>query len=98
MERFGLKRFFPISVNGMQANRPKPFLDIYVEAARRLGREPKECIVFEDSPTGETVGRAAGMRVVGVETTPTEFEGIELKIKDFSDPALEPWLSKQLRA
>ena len=97
LERFGLKRFFPITVNGMQVDRPKPFPDIYLEAARRLGADPQNCIVFEDSPTGVTAGRAAGMRVVGVETTPTEFEGIELKIKDFADPALEPWLTEQLR-
>jgi HAD superfamily hydrolase (TIGR01509 family) len=93
LERFGLKQFFPITVDGMQVSRPKPFPDIYLEAARRLGAEPKDCIVFEDSPTGVTAGRAAGMRVVGVETTPTEFEGIELKIEDFRDPALEPWLN-----
>jgi hypothetical protein len=35
------------------------------------------------------------MRVVGVETTPTEFAGIELRIKDFRDPLLEPWLKLQ---
>ncbi len=96
LERFGLKKFFPITVDGMQVTRPKPFPDIYLEAARRLKAEPKNCIVFEDSPTGVTAGRAAGMRVVGVETTPTEFEGIALKIKDFLDPALEPWLSSAL--
>ena len=97
LERFGLKKFFPITVDGMQVSRPKPFPDIYLEAARRLKAEPKNCIVFEDSPTGVTAGRAAGMLVVGVETTPTEFQGIALKIKDFLDPALEPWLGKALQ-
>jgi beta-phosphoglucomutase family hydrolase len=96
LERLGLRPYFPVTVNGMQVERPKPFPDIYLEAARRLGVEPKNCIVFEDSPTGVEAGRAAGMRVVGVETTPTHFEGIELRIKDFLDPVLEPWLSKQV--
>jgi hypothetical protein len=36
------------------------------------------------------------MRVVGVETTPTNFQGIQLKIKDFTDPALENWLQEQV--
>jgi beta-phosphoglucomutase-like phosphatase (HAD superfamily) len=51
--------------------------------------------VFEDSPTGAQAGIAAGMRVVGVETTPTTFTGVALSIKDFNDPALERWLAQQ---
>jgi HAD superfamily hydrolase (TIGR01509 family) len=95
LERLGLHSYFPVTVNGMQVERPKPFPDIYLEAARRLGVAPENCIVFEDSPTGVQAGRAAGMRVVGVETTPTQFEGIALRIKDFTDPVLEPWLQVQ---
>jgi len=98
LERFGLRPYFPVAVNGMQVARPKPFPDIYLEAAKRLGVKPRNCIVFEDSPTGVEAGRAAGMRVVGVETTPTDFQGIELRIKDFLDPVLEPWLSAQTAA
>lgn len=95
LDRFHLREFFPITVNGMQVARPKPFPDVFLEAARRLNMPPQHCIVFEDSPTGVTAALAAGMRVVGVETTPTTFQGIALKIKDFRDPALEPWLSAQ---
>ena len=73
----------------------KPDPEIYLRAAELLQTEPAACIVFEDSPTGVEAGRAAGMRVVGVETTPTHFQGIELRIKDFLDPVLEPWLAKQ---
>jgi beta-phosphoglucomutase family hydrolase len=92
LDRYHLRAFFPVTVNGMQVKRPKPFPDVFLEAARRLNTEPKNCIVFEDSPTGVEAARAAGMRVVGVETTPTTFKGIDLRIKDFLDPALERWL------
>jgi len=95
LDRFALREYFPVTVNGMQVARPKPFPDVYIEAARRLNMPPQQCIVFEDSPTGVTAGAAAGMRVVGVETTPTTFQGIALKIKDFLDPALEPWINSQ---
>jgi len=45
--------------------RPKPAPDIYLLAAQRLGAEPRECIVIEDSPAGATAAQAAGMRVLG---------------------------------
>lgn len=97
LEQFHLKSFFSVTVNGMQVKRPKPFPDVFLEAARQLHVDPQNCIVFEDSPTGVTAARAAGMRVVGVETTPTTFEQIDLRIGNFLDPALEPWLARQLR-
>lgn len=98
LDRFGLRRFFEVTVNGLQVKRPKPFPDIYLEAASQLEIEPRNCIVFEDSPVGIDAGRAAGMKVVGVETTPTEFRGVDLHIKDFLDPQLESWISAQMAA
>jgi beta-phosphoglucomutase len=95
LEEFGLKEHFPVIVDGFQVERPKPFPDIYLKAAQLLGTRPENCIVFEDSPTGLDAGRAAGMRLVGVETTPTEFENVELHIRDFMDPELTRWLVAQ---
>ncbi len=96
LDRFGLHSYFQITVNGLQVGRPKPFPDIYLKAAEALRTDPKNCIVFEDSPTGVEAARAAAMRIVGVETTPTEFIGIDLRITDFLDPQLEPWLEAQM--
>ncbi|MBV8569830.1 MAG: HAD family phosphatase [Acidobacteriaceae bacterium] len=98
LEHFALRPYFQAVVNGLEVIRPKPFPDIYLEAASRLGAPPERCIVFEDSPTGIEAARAAGMRVVGVETTPTEFVGVDLEINDFHDPRLEPWLARQIGA
>jgi HAD superfamily hydrolase (TIGR01509 family) len=95
LERLGIRKYFDAIVDGYQVSRPKPFPDIYLCAARKLGAEPRNCIVFEDSPTGVEAARAAGMRVVGVETTPTEFHGLDLRIDNFNDPQLEPWLEAQ---
>ena len=95
LDHFELHRYFQVTVNGQQVSRPKPFPDIYFKAAELLGLKPADCIVFEDSPTGVQAGLAAGMRVVGVETTPTRFEGTALIIKDFTDPRLESWLANQ---
>lgn len=47
----------------------KPSPDCYLRAAARLGAEPSESIVFEDSINGLRSGRAAKMFVVGLTTT-----------------------------
>ncbi len=95
LDRFGLRHFFEVTVNGSQVSRAKPFPDIYLKAAELLHAKPENCIVFEDSPTGVEAARAARMRIVGVETTPTQFRGVDLHIKDFLDPKLEAWLQAQ---
>jgi mannitol-1-/sugar-/sorbitol-6-phosphatase len=47
----------------------KPSPDVYLEAARRLGVAPADCVVVEDAPAGIEAGRAAGMRVIALTTT-----------------------------
>ena len=93
LDQLHLRKYFPVTVDGSQVNRPKPFPDVYLKAARQLDVGPSRCIVFEDSPTGVAAGLAAGMRVVGVETTPTTFAGVAYQIRDFRDPALPAWLA-----
>jgi beta-phosphoglucomutase len=92
LDQLHLRKYFPVTVDGSQVQRPKPFPDVYLKAAERLGVKPANCIVFEDSPTGVAAGVAAGMRVVGVETTPTVFEGVAYQIRDFRDAGLPAWL------
>ncbi|MCU1293698.1 MAG: HAD-superfamily hydrolase, subfamily variant 3 [Bryobacterales bacterium] len=95
LKQFGLAGYFNAAVDGHQVERPKPFPDIYLKCAELLGVHPRNCIVFEDSPTGIEAGRAAGMRLVGVETTATHFKGLDLHIQDFESPELEAWLQAQ---
>ena len=96
LDQFGLREHFSIAVSGMDVSRPKPFPDIYLEAARRLNATPEQAIVFEDSPTGLQAALAAGMRVVGIETTPADLSGASVKANDFTDPALADWLSEAM--
>ncbi len=93
LDRYNLRSYFPVAVNGLEVQRPKPFPDIYLEAARRLNVRPEDSLVFEDSPTGLDAGIAAGMRVVGVQTSTAQLDGAALLIQDFADPKLEDWLS-----
>ncbi|MCP5095481.1 MAG: HAD-IA family hydrolase [Chloroflexi bacterium] len=62
---------------------PEPFL----LAAARLGLQPADCVVIEDSPVGVAAARAAGMRVIGVAAThtPTDLESADLVVDALSD-------------
>ena len=70
LEAIGLgEADFDALVCGNDVTRKKPFPDIYVEAARRLGVDPADCLVIEDAPEGIRAGKAAGCACVGVSTT-----------------------------
>jgi beta-phosphoglucomutase-like phosphatase (HAD superfamily) len=60
---------FSALVTGSDVARKKPFPDIYLEGARRIGMDPKDCLVVEDAVSGITAAHAAGMDAVGVPTT-----------------------------
>ena len=64
--RTGLLTYFGkniFSVSDVQ--RPKPYPDIYLLAARENRVEPANCVVIEDSPTGVRAAVAAEMVVFG---------------------------------
>lgn len=60
---------FSIIVRGDEVGRGKPAPDVFIEAARRLGITPADCLVFEDAPMGIEAAQAAGMRVVALTTS-----------------------------
>ena len=53
-------------VTGDEVSRGKPSPDIFLEACRRLGCDPRSCIVFEDSPAGVSGAHAAGCLAVAL--------------------------------
>ena len=60
---------FSALVTGSDVARKKPFPDIYLEGARRIGMDPEDCLVIEDAISGIQAAHAAGMDAVGVPTT-----------------------------
>ncbi len=57
---------FDATVNGLEVERKKPFPDIYMEAAKRLNVDPKDCLVVEDAISGEKSGKSAGCKVLAI--------------------------------
>ncbi|MBN1175393.1 HAD family phosphatase [Candidatus Woesearchaeota archaeon] len=47
----------------------KPAPDPYIYGAKQLGVDCKDCLVFEDSPSGIVSGCRAGSRVIAITTT-----------------------------
>src|SRR4051794_3548157 len=75
LEIVGFADSFNVVLSAHEVAAPKPAPDPYLEACRRLGVEPGPNVVaLEDSPTGVTAARAAGLTVIGVPS----LEGIEL--------------------
>jgi beta-phosphoglucomutase len=67
-------------VTAFDVTRRKPFPDIFLTAAGRLGLDPGCCTVVEDAVNGVEAARAAGMRCVAVAQTfpATQLAGADL--------------------
>ncbi|NVK01939.1 MAG: HAD family phosphatase [Oceanospirillaceae bacterium] len=55
-----------IITSGAEVAASKPHPEVFLQAAERLGADPFDCWVFEDSLNGVIAGRAASMQVVAV--------------------------------
>lgn len=85
-----------IILAGDDVKRKKPDPEIYTLAATRLGIDPANCVVIEDSLVGLKAAKAAQMRCVITYTASTHAvdfyeEGADAKLPDFgrSDATLE---------
>lgn len=91
----GLDHYFSGIVTDCEVERGKPSPDIYLEAARRCGISPCNCLVFEDIVQGILAGKAAGMKVCAVEDDFSADQREEKQkladyyIKDFSEIVMD---------
>ncbi|QJD29242.1 HAD family hydrolase [Methylococcus geothermalis] len=60
LERSGMANLFPLIVTRDQVAQGKPAPDLYLEAARRLGLAPGQCLALEDSEAGIESAALAG--------------------------------------
>ncbi len=90
----GLFPFFEAVVSAEDVKKGKPDPEVFLLAAEKLGVEPKNCLVFEDSDKGIEAAKMADMAVVAVGLkTPDAFlatvgEAFKKRILDFEN--LEP--------
>lgn len=62
----GLDAHLRTVVSADEVPHGKPAPDVFLEAARRLGSAPADCVVLEDAPPGAAAAHAAGMRCIAI--------------------------------
>lgn len=77
LEKFNIKKYFNTLVLGTDITKGKPDPQGYLLAMKRLGVEPEESVVVEDSVPGVLSGKSAGAKIIAV---PNEYT----KNDDFS--------------
>ena len=66
LDHLKIRHLFAAVVTSEMVKNQKPAPDIFLEAARLIGVEPKFCRGYEDTDLGMTAIRAAGMEAVDV--------------------------------
>lgn len=69
LESTELGEYFDHYVSADTLKKSKPFPDIFIEAALRIGYRSEDCVVFEDAPAGMKAGRAAKSFVIALCTS-----------------------------
>lgn len=89
LEKVGLAKFFPDILSISEVPRGKPFPDVFIEAAKRMGCEKNECVVLEDAINGVEAAKAAGIRCIALATTTKTGDllkaGADEAVKDYNE-------------
>lgn len=65
----GIAEFFEFTLSNEDVDNGKPSPDIYLEAVRRMGLSPEECLAVEDNANGVASAKSAGLDVLMVADT-----------------------------
>lgn len=69
LKKTKLDHFFNTIVSGHDFKKPKPDPELFLLAAKKLGMNPSECVVFEDAYHGVEAGNRGGMYTIGLLTS-----------------------------
>lgn len=94
LDNTGIREYFDEIIDSSMVKKGKPFPDIYLKAAEKLGVPPTHCVVAEDALMGIQAGLSAGMKVIGVTTSHTaqELSHTDLQVQDFREVTYESLL------
>jgi sugar-phosphatase len=72
----GIRPALLVTIDDVRAGKPDP--EGYLLAARKLGVDPRRCLVVEDAEAGVTAGRAAGAVVAALKGVPADIQLADL--------------------
>jgi HAD superfamily hydrolase (TIGR01509 family) len=87
LDTLGIASYFQVAQSAEHEPYGKPHPGVYIEAARRLGVEPRHCLAFEDSHNGVIAAKAARMRCIAV-PDPALADDHRLRAADLILPSL----------
>ncbi|WP_432053833.1 HAD family hydrolase [Streptomyces sp. bgisy022] len=100
----GLDAVLRTVVSAEEVAHGKPAPDVFLEAARRLGADPADCVVLEDAVPGAEAACAAGMRCIAIpyvaaQADAPEFAAADLLLRggqrEFTAKGALEWLEQQ---
>ncbi|MFE0800273.1 HAD family hydrolase [Streptomyces sp. NPDC058812] len=106
LSRTGLDAHLRTVLSADEVAQGKPAPDVFLEAARRLGAHPADCVVLEDAAPGAAAAHAAGMRCIAIpyvaaQADAPEFAGAGLLLRggqgEFTARAAYDWLVRAAR-
>ncbi len=71
-DQLRIEKYFDSVTTGEEAHYKKPNPQIFEIAAEKLGVNPKECLVVEDSPAGIKAAHSARIKVIGIYRNPKQ--------------------------
>lgn len=97
LEIIGMRERFDFVVTAEDVEHGKPAPDIYLTAAQRLGIEPPQMLVLEDSHHGSRAGIRSGactVAVPGEHSADQDFSGVYFQAESLADPRIDHLLTK----
>jgi len=86
LDKLEIREYFKVVHSAEFEKFGKPHPDVFLTAASKLGAQPQECIVYEDSRNGVKAGLAAGMYTICI---PEEYD----EVAHWDIAASEVWRS-----
>jgi len=85
----GIRPALLVTIDDVRAGKPDP--EGYLLAARKLGADPRRCLVVEDAAAGVAAGRAAGAVVAGLRGVDADIQIADLhQLTELLDQAENP--------
>ena len=65
VRELGIDNYIKVLVSSEDVEHGKPAPDIFIEAAKKIEVQPKDCVVVEDGESGIVGAKKAGMKTIG---------------------------------